>query len=63
MPLSKLGHSERKDELVKQHACITTFEGLMRLREEQAKKSVKRNRIFHKKKRKQAAIPYGMILI
>lgn len=53
-PITTIGadNSERKNKLTKQHACITTFEELVKLRELQAKEKCK----------KDPAIPYEKAL-
>lgn len=45
MPESKVGagNSDRQNKLTKQHACITTFEGLIDLRKLQATKMLEKN--------------------
>ena len=41
LPKAKVEGKKRQDEKAKQHACITSFEGLIELREKQAKLLVK----------------------
>jgi hypothetical protein len=45
LPKSKIGadNANRQDKLTKQHACITTFEELIKLRELQAQKMCEKN--------------------